>query len=185
MNTGIIASRYAAALYKWVGKDEAIASLVCSQAKVLVSALSLEKLRALLGDAALQQKQKTDLLQAAVSPEVMEPHLKSFLELVLSNGRVAELRFILNSYVNLYYRQRNIHFATFRTATKLPKETSDRIVAVAESMLKGKLTVEESINPDLIGGLVVEVDGYRYDASVRTALKTIEEQFVEKNKRIV
>ena len=52
-------------------------------------------------------------------------------------------------------------------------------------MLKGKLTVEESINPDLIGGLVVEVDGYRYDASVRTALKTIEEQFVEKNKRIV
>ena len=98
---------------------------------------------------------------------------------------MAELRFILNSYVNLYYRQRNIHFATFRTATKLPKETSDRIVAVAESMLKGKLTVEESINPDLIGGLVVEVDGYRYDASVRTALKTIEEQFVEKNKRIV
>ena len=185
MNTGIIASRYAAALYKWVGADDATALLLCTQAKTLVAALSLEKLRFLLRDASLTKVEKLSLLEAALSPEKMSPKLASFIEMVEANGRIAELRFILNSYINLYYKERNIHFAKVTSAYNPSKKVKEMISSIAEDLLHGKVVMEESVNPDLIGGLIVEVDGYRYDASVKTALKTVGDQFHENNKRII
>ncbi|MBQ9185820.1 MAG: ATP synthase F1 subunit delta [Bacteroidales bacterium] len=185
MNTGIIASRYATALYKWVGADDATASLLCSQAKTLVVALSLEKLRFLLRDASLRKSEKLSLLEAALAPEKMSPKMAAFIEMVADNGRISELRFILNSYINLYYKERNIHFAKVVSAYKPSPEIREKITGLAEDLLHGTVVMEESVDPDLIGGVVVEVDGYRYDASVRTALKTVKEQFRQQNKRII
>lgn len=185
MNTGIIASRYATALYKWVGADDAVASLLCAQAKTLTQALSLEKLRSLLKDASLKKEEKVSLLEAALAPEKMSPKLRSFIEMVESNGRISDLRFILISYINLYYKERNIHFAKVVVAYKPSEELGAKLVSVAENLLHGKVIMEEKTDPGLIGGVIMEVDGYRYDASVKTALKTVRENFRERNKRII
>lgn len=185
MNTGILASRYASALYKWVGADEPVATLLCNQAKILVEALSLEKLRFLLKDASLKKEEKLALLDAALAPEKLSPKLRSFVEMVESNGRIADLRFILISYINLYYKERNIHFAKVVAAYQPSDELRGKLTSVAENLLHGKVVMEEAVDADLIGGIVVEVDGYRYDASVKTALKTVRENFREQNKRII
>ena len=185
MNTGIIASRYAAALYKWVGADDATASQLCAQAKTLVEALSMDKLRFLVKDASLGREEKLSLLEAALAPGGLNPRLRSFISMVEGNGRIADLRFILNSYINLYYKERNIHFAKVVSAYKPSEELRAKLVSVAENLLHGKVIVEEGTDPGLVGGVIVEVDGYRYDASVKTALKTVADSFREQNKRII
>lgn len=185
MNTGIIASRYATALLKWVKADDAVAKTVCIQAKALIKALDIGKLRSLLGDATLGRVEKTDLLKAALAPHTPEPKLMSFVDLVEANGRMPELRFILNSYIKLYYRKQNLHYAKIISTCQTEDDMKEKIVSFASDLLHGEVETEESINPDLIGGIVIEMDGVRYDASVRTALKTVAEQFREQNKRII
>lgn len=184
MNTGIIASRYAAALYKWIG-DSPQSGTICSQAGVIVNALSMEKLRVRLGDDAITSSQKLSLLEASLHPETMDPNLRKFLLLVESNGRMAELRFILIAFRNLYFKKKNIHFAKVVTAGPSSEPVRDRICSVAASAVSGKIELEETRDPSLIGGIVVEVDGLRMDASVRTALATIGREYEEKNKRII
>lgn len=184
MNTGIIASRYAAALYKWT-ENSPLAGTICSQAGMLVKALSLQKLRDALSDDALSSSQKLSLLEAALHPEAMDPQLKKFLLLVESNGRMDELRFILIAFRNLYYKKKNIHFAKVVTAGPSSAHIRDRICSVAASAVSGKIELEEIVDPSLLGGVVVEVDGLRMDASVRSALATIGREYEEKNKRII
>jgi F-type H+-transporting ATPase subunit delta len=47
------------------------------------------------------------------------------------------------------------------------------------------IQLEEKINPDILGGFIFEMDGYRLDASVETQFRMIRRQLIEKNNRIV
>ena len=53
--------------------------------------------------------------------------------------------------------------------------------------LKTDSTVEikANIDPSIIGGYIMEIDGYRLDASVANQLRRVKRQFIDKNRRIV
>ena len=90
---------------------------------------------------------------------------------------------------------------------------SDKIVQLNEEVIKGQLkelvrgSVEETLNelkalilkryrgrtvefntkvdPDIIGGGILEIGYWRIDASIAGQLKRVKKQFIEKNRRIV
>ena len=45
--------------------------------------------------------------------------------------------------------------------------------------------LQEDINPDIIGGFVLEVDGYRLDASIEGQFRRIRRGLIDDNDRIV
>lgn len=186
MNTGIIASRYAAALHRYVS-IHGDAERVCAQAKTLEQALGrLPDFRRLVDDpSAVSRDEKMEFFRCALGREEMAPALERFLDLVMKNGRIADLRFILHDYAALYYASRDIHFATLSTAVPIPEDLREKIHAEAVRKIGGEVLIEEDVDPSLIGGAVFTVDGYRIDASVRTQLRTLHTQFNDKNKRIV
>ena len=71
------------------------------------------------------------------------------------------------------------------------------MTAVRNDLLRGRLEdmfhdrtgaevhLEEKVDPDLVGGFVFELDGYRLDASVANHLERLRRQLIEKNNRIV
>ena len=186
MNTGIIASRYAKALHRYVTLH-GDAERVCTQAKALEQALGrLPEFRRFADDpAAVSRGEKMAVFRTATGPGEMAPALERFLDLVMKNGRIADLRFILHDYVALYHASRNIHFATLSTAVPVPAALMGRIREAAAEQIGGEVFIEEKVDPSLIGGGVFTVDGHRIDASVRTQLQTLYTQFNEQNKRIV
>ena len=48
-----------------------------------------------------------------------------------------------------------------------------------------KVEIKANIDPSIIGGYIMEIDGYRLDASVANQLRNIRRQFIDKNRRIV
>ena len=186
MNSGIIASRYAAALHRYVALH-GDADRVCAQAKALEQALGrIPDFRRLVDDpSAVTRSEKMAFFRSALGREEMAPALERFLELVMENGRIADLRFILHDYATLHYAARGIHFATLSTAVPVPEPLVEEIRAEAARRTGGEVLIEERTDPDLLGGAVFTVDGYRIDASVRTQLRTLYNQFNDKNKRIV
>ena len=186
MNTGIIASRYAKALLRYVAAH-GDGDRACRQAMTLEKALSeVPDLRLVLQDpAAVSTGQKLQLLKAALGNEGMCDPLERFLGLVARSGRLDDLRLILHDFIDLYYRSRDVHFATVVTAVPASEALLDRIRSEAERQLGGKVVLDPQVDPSLLGGAVVTVDGYRADASVRSQLQALRNQFINKNKRIV
>lgn len=52
-------------------------------------------------------------------------------------------------------------------------------------MTNGEVILEEKVDKNLIGGYIIELDGFRLDSSVANQLKRVKQQFIAKNRRIV
>ena len=158
MNTGIIASRYAAALLRYT-QETGGGERVCAQVRRLLD----------------HPEQR---------PGPLEPELDRFVRLLVKNGRLEDVRLVFRSFLTQYYRSRGIRVA--RLTTVVPSaELEDRIRAMLERQLGGEILIESSVDPALIGGFTLEVGDYLLDASVRRQIETIRRQFVISNNRIV
>ena len=232
MNTGIIATRYATALLKLVdetGSGETVAAQVQTVEKALDEVLDF---RRAVDDPAVAPAKKIALFEAALSSGAvvrqahqpvegtsqlnqslrqaqrpaeaasLAPDLRKFLELLIRNGRIGDVRLIFTTFVTEYYRARHIKRAKLVVADPAllnPEPTpSDRELAeplrptldvrlrdLIEKQTGCKLILKTEVNPSLIGGFVFEVEDTVLDASVSRQLDIIRSQFIEKNRRIV
>ena len=201
MNTGIIATRYATALLKLV--DETCSGeAVAAQVQVIEKALGeLPDFRRAVDDPAVPAARKLSLFEAALSSSVAElaeatslaPDLRKFLELLLRNGRIGDVRLILTTFLTEYYRSRHIKRARLVVADPRLLDTEPAEPPTLESRLREliekrtgcKLILKTEVNPSLIGGFIFEVEDTVLDASVSRQLDIIRRQFIEKNRRIV
>lgn len=199
MNTGIIATRYATALLKLVeetGSGEAVAA----QVQVIEKALDeVPDFRRAVDDPAVAAVQKISLFEASLK-DSMAQELHKFLELLIRNGRIGDVRLVLTTFVTEYYRSRHIKRARLVVADPalldpVPVEGSlrqaqrpaleSRLRDLVEKQTGCRLILKTEVNPSLIGGFVFEVEDTVLDASVSRQLDVIRHQFIEKNRRIV
>lgn len=83
------------------------------------------------------------------------------------------MQFIANSFITLYRKQNNLIQAKLSTAAALTPDTEAKLRALVESKTNGTVEFTSEIEPDLIGGFVLEYDTYRLDASVKRQLNDI------------
>lgn len=71
---------------------------------------------------------------------------------------------------------------TVTTAVPLDDDLREKVRAKAEADLKAPVYLVERVNPSIIGGIMLEARGKRYDASVRAQLanirKTLSSSFI-------
>ena len=92
---------------------------------------------------------------------------------MLKEDRESVMQFIANSYVTLYRQQKNVIRGRLITAAAVSAETEQKMRQMVESKTNGTVEFETEVNPDIIGGFILEYDSYRMDASVKTKLNSI------------
>lgn len=158
MNTGVISRRYAKALLKYVA-ESGRGEEVYTQVKAL-------------------------LANPDSVPRPLCKDLQKFSALLVKNGRMPYARLILGSFISQYEAQNDIHVARIKTAVDSPA-LQGKLRDYVRKTVEGTIHFEEEVDPSLIGGFVLEVDGHLMDASVSRQLDDIRHQLIEKNKRIV
>ena len=83
------------------------------------------------------------------------------------------LQFMAHSYITLYRQQKNIIRGKLTTAVAVSEATEQRMRKMVESKTKGTVEFETEVNPDILGGFVLEYDTYRLDASVQNQLRQV------------
>lgn len=189
MNTGIIASRYAEALLKLVGETGGGETVIVQVQRLREALDSVPDLRrALVDTAVVSRDQKVSLLEASLpGGETLCPELRKFVNLLVRNGRICDIRLIFNTYETLWYKSRNIVRGTL-SVPEYSEKTADlesKLRKLVESKTGSKLLLTTEVDPSLIGGFVFEVEDRLLDASVSHQLELIKRQFIEKNRRIV
>jgi F-type H+-transporting ATPase subunit delta len=78
------------------------------------------------------------------------------------------------SYQDIYRKEKKLVVGELVSATKLNDKALQKITDFVKARYNQKLELKTSINPDLIGGFVFEVNNQRMDASIKEELKKIQ-----------
>ena len=168
MDAGLIASRYANALLLFA-KEEQAEQRVYADARTLLDAL--------LTPDGLPDTGK----MASCIGSLSEP-MQKFVTLVIRNNRVTYLTAILNAYRALYRHEHGITRAWLTTATENP-ELAGKLEELMKLQGFTEIDFKTEVNPDLIGGFVVQIEDKRLDASIASQLRDIRKEWEEKNRK--
>ncbi|MCR5579419.1 MAG: F0F1 ATP synthase subunit delta [Prevotella sp.] len=172
MDIGVISVRYARALLK-SATDAKIEADVYKEMQTLAKTYSeVPQLRQTIDNPMLSKDTKQALLLTAVGDSPCEL-TKAFISLVLKEDRENVMQFIANSYVTLYRQQKNVIRGRLITAAAVSPATEQKMRQMVESKTNGTVEFETEVNPDIIGGFILEYDTYRMDASVKSKLNSI------------
>ena len=172
MDLGLISVRYARALLK-AGIEAKEAEKVYADMQTLAGSYSsTPALRITIDNPMLSKKQKKNLLLTAAAGGSCNL-TKKFVELVLKEDRESIMQFIANSFITLYRKHNNLISAKLTTACAIDSATEAKMRQLVEGRTNGKVEFQTDVNPNIIGGFVLEYDTYRMDASVKRQLNTI------------
>lgn len=129
------------------------------------------ELAAFLANPQLDPASKADVL-AEVSTGA-DPLVRNFLRLVASKGRAGDLRAIADEYDALVDRAEGRITVELTTAYALADDEADAIVAKIEQASGRTVEATRTVDPDLIGGMILQAGSLRVDASVRGRLERL------------
>lgn len=184
MNIEVISSRYAKALLAYAaeaGSGDKVYSQALAITQVMQQVPELMDVIHKRDDVALAKK--IELLSIAIG-EPLAGELVRFMELVSDRRRMDALHSMMLSYITRYRQANNIKVGSLMTAA--PDEgLKERLEDMFSKRTNSAVHFTAGVDPELIGGFVFELDGYRLDASVRTRLEKIRQCLVDDNNRIV
>ena len=172
MDIGVISVRYARALLKSATDAKIEQQVYAEMQQIAKSYIEVPQLRSTIDNPMLSKDKKQALLLTAAGRKPSDL-MKVFISLVLKEDRESVMQFIANSYVTLYRQQKNIIRGRLITAARVSPVTEQKMRQMVESKTNGTVEFESQVNPDIIGGFILEYDTYRMDASVKTKLNSI------------
>ena len=172
MDIGVISVRYARALLKSATDAKIEQQVYAEMQQIAKSYIEVPQLRSTIDTPMLSKDKKQALLLTAAGREPSDL-MKVFISLVLKEDRESVMQFIANSYVTLYRQQKNVIRGRLITTAAVSPETEQKMRQMVESKTNGTVEFESQVNPDIIGGFILEYDTYRMDASVKTKLNSI------------
>ena len=172
MDIGVISVRYARALLKSATEDKIEDAVYTEMQQLAKSYADVPLLRFTIDNPMLSKEKKEALLLTAVGKKPSEL-TKVFIQLVLKEDRESVMQFLANSYVTLYRQQKNVIRGRLITAAAVSPATEQKMRQMVESKTNGTVEFETEVNPDIIGGFILEYDTFRMDASVKAKLNSI------------
>lgn len=117
-------------------------------------------------------------------PAKLEEDIEKLVQLLIRNGRMPYVKFILRSFVDLYRKKNGIVEVCLTMAFPSPG-LEEKLRQTLASTIGGTILFTSKVDPDLIGGFVLEVDDRMLNASAKSQLEKIRRKLDELNKRIV
>jgi F-type H+-transporting ATPase subunit delta len=121
-------------------------------------------------------QEKVEGLHRAVSGA--EPILLNFLELLLENHRMPAIFRIRRSYDGLWEEHNRLLPVEITSAVELDEQTVRQIGDQIQEQTGRTVELSSTVEPDILGGIVVRVGNQVLDASIRNRLENLRKQVV-------
>jgi ATP synthase F1 delta subunit len=105
-----------------------------------------------------------------------EPAIMNFLKLLIENHRMPFLFRVRREYDTLWQEEHRLLPVEITSAIELDPDTIRRIGEQIGESSKREVQVTASVDPDILGGLIVRVGNSILDASIRNRLEQLRKQ---------
>ena len=134
------------------------------------------ELRSALRNPQLEPRTKAAVLDELVGES--DPLLRNFLRLVAEKGRIGSIEEIAREFDRLMAREERRLNVELTTARELSDDEARELLQQIEQASGRKIEATRRVNPDLIGGFVLQAGSMRVDASVRGRLEGLRQELV-------
>ena len=107
----------------------------------------------------------------AVNPE----HVMSFVGVLVQHGHIRELNDCVEAYTALHDEHARLSTAYVTSAVELTADEKAKLIEKLSRKLDRTIHLECQVDPSLLGGLIVNVDGKVIDGSLKHKLQEIKE----------
>ena len=170
---------YAVALYE-LAKESSTLDKIEEEMKSLNVLLeeNLEFQEAILSPT-ITKDSKKNIMFAIADKNNFSEILKKFLGYVAMKNRLFYLKKIIESFLNLVSNNKGELKAKFISSKQLSNEEQKKIQDELSKDFKALLNINYEYDPNLIGGLIIQIGSVMIDTSIKTKLKKLEKNMVE------
>lgn len=167
-----IGNVYGEALYQ-LAKDEHLTHEILKQLQVLDESFRSEPdFIRLLASPALPKAERCQILDKSFRNQV-HPYLLNFLKILTEKGYAKHFSSCLDAYIRQYNTDNDILPVKAVTAISLTKEQIARLEGKISAITCKKAQVENRVDEQCLGGVLLEYDGTQVDGSVASRMEKI------------
>ena len=172
--SGGLPGRYAAALYDLAAERRELDDVV-DQMQALGRLIDESApFRRLLSSPLVDVTQARTAAQAVMTNQGFGKTVTDFVGVIANNRRLSILRTVVAAFSTLVASKRGVVTATVASAHPLSDVQREQLRARLIEAGYGNVNIQESVDPALLGGLVVRVGARLYDTSLKSRLQRLQ-----------
>lgn len=174
-----LASRYAKSLIDLAVEQNALEETL-KDIQLIDATIRGSREFAMLLKSPVIKADKKDAVVNAVFAGKLTPITQAFIRLLTSKGREDVLAEVSSSFIAQYREMKRISEVKLITAAPISDAFREMIRQKVSAAYPGQtIELSTSLNPELIGGFVLEIGDRLIDASIRRDLNDIKKQFLK------
>jgi len=168
---------YAQALLELAKESEVLDEIADQMAQVAHLAQQQPDLVRLISTKTISTAQRTQIIENVFKGQVHDL-LHRFFQVVNNKNRLDHLQGIAAALANLVDQDRGTVRVNAFVANELDKDRAEQVARRIGQIVNGQVELSQHVQPDLIGGLKVQIGDRMIDGSVAAQLRSIERKIV-------
>jgi F-type H+-transporting ATPase subunit delta len=169
MKSSRAAHRYAKAVLSYALEAHKADEVAADMRLIVKVFKSNPELSALLQNAVVPYARKREAVLQIFAATT--PPSKQLFELLVQNKRINVLEQVAQNYLERYDQHQGKVVATVTTATPLDSETHQKVLEKAKTLSSAEVTLENHVDPSIIGGFILRVGDMEYNAAITHKLE--------------
>ena len=165
--------RYASALFDLASENGTVSAVESDLETIGEAIKESADLGALIRNPQISREAASKAIEAVADVLGLSQLTKNFLGVLAGNRRLSALPQIIRAFAAIAAAQRGEATAEVTSAHALSDEQVEQLRQKLEVREGRKVKVKTSVDPDLLGGLVVTIGSKRIDSSIRTRLNSL------------
>ena len=168
-----LAGRYATALFELARDEKQLEAVGASLTAVRGALRDSDDLKALTTSPLIGREDAVRGIAAAAQAMQLDPITSNFLGVLAQNRRLGQLESVIRYFNLLAAHHRGETTAEVTSAHPLNDDQVAALKANLKSRLGRDVAVDLTVDPTILGGLVVKVGSQMIDGSIRTKLNSL------------
>jgi len=168
-----LSGRYATALFELARDSKSIDAVETSLANVRAALEQSEEFARLVASPLVSRQDAARAVAATADALGVDGTTKNFLGVLAENRRLSQLPAIIRAFRALAANHRGETTAEVISAHALSPAQVDALKQQLRTRIGREVAVDLSVDPNLLGGLVVKIGSQMIDSSIKTRLNTL------------
>lgn len=168
-----VAERYASSLFELAQEAGAIDTVSADLGRFQALVDGSDDLKRLVSSPVFSAEDQTKAIAAICAKAGIAGLVGNFLKVVASNRRLFAVVGMISAYRQIVARHRGEITADVISAHALSSAQEDELKAALKGVTGKNVTIAVTVDPSILGGLVVKVGSRQIDTSLRTKLSTL------------
>jgi F-type H+-transporting ATPase subunit delta len=171
-----LATRYAQALYDFSQEADLVETVYKDIQLIQEILTDNHEMKTVLESPIIPQDRKQKILKAIFHQHICETSY-NFITLIVSKRRAPQLQMICRQFIKIYYQNHNIKEAYITSAAPLSEEMAQHLKTYLEKDSPYTFIFHLQVDPKIIGGLVVKIDDFYFDAGILSKINKLKAEF--------